>query len=286
MQLLKTVIRQKQRIVKRFQPFYCLYLIQGEASRVKKYFHLNNRKQADCIFLTYDEPLEGAIYFPNSTFATGRNRLIEEAKNIDKKYNYYIFLDDDVVFKKGNWSLFEKKLKKWQPAIGVPVVPKTQYSIIRLNGKPWELQCFLLNDEQFLAVRHDVFLDTRILPYITKFDHLSAWAACEIQQIMIQTIYQPYAVQFNEIEIDNVMTGRHDNTDRTYKTLVRDWLKEELGSNFIEPWYYWEDWRGIDSSLQLDIFIKYRNEYETNFEDKLQKIIANTYLFKKRDDEL
>ena len=36
-----------------------IYLVQGEADRVKNYLRLADRKQADALFLTYDKPVGG-----------------------------------------------------------------------------------------------------------------------------------------------------------------------------------------------------------------------------------
>ena len=57
-----------------------IYLIQGKAELVKVFFELQNRPSSRAIFLTYDQELNGAIYFPNSTWSQGRNRLLDELK--------------------------------------------------------------------------------------------------------------------------------------------------------------------------------------------------------------
>ena len=38
-----------------------IYLVQGEADRVKNYLRLADRKQADALFLTYDKPVGGGV---------------------------------------------------------------------------------------------------------------------------------------------------------------------------------------------------------------------------------
>ena len=40
-----------------------IYLVQGEADRVKNYLCLADRKQADALFLTYDKPVGGGGSF-------------------------------------------------------------------------------------------------------------------------------------------------------------------------------------------------------------------------------
>ena len=69
---------------------YILYLVQGQANLVQSYLDLYGRVSSDAIYLTYDKPMEGAIYFPNSTWSEGRNRLLKESLHIalaqDKSY--------------------------------------------------------------------------------------------------------------------------------------------------------------------------------------------------------
>ena len=111
-----------------------IYLIQGKSELISSYFiELQARADADAIFLTYDKPLEIAIFFPNSTWAQGRNKLLSEALKTAKDYLYYIFLDDDITFETGNWDFFEKQLLKYHPAIAI-TTDKTikPYSVVWL----------------------------------------------------------------------------------------------------------------------------------------------------------
>jgi len=65
-----------------------VYLVQGESYLVKEYYHLQERDNADAIFLTYDRQIDGAVYFPNSTWTEGRNKLLAAAR---KKGEYLYF---------------------------------------------------------------------------------------------------------------------------------------------------------------------------------------------------
>ena len=101
-----------------------MYLVQGQSDRVRENQHLAYRASASAIFLTYDEPLEGAMFFPNSTWSEGRNKTLEHALE-KEKYSYYIFCDDDIAFESGGWDVFESQILALRPAIAVPVCPKT-----------------------------------------------------------------------------------------------------------------------------------------------------------------
>lgn len=55
-------------------------------------------KGFDLFFITFKTPNERAVaYLPNSSWSEGRNRLWEEVKG---RYDYYIFMDDDLRFLK------------------------------------------------------------------------------------------------------------------------------------------------------------------------------------------
>jgi len=209
-----------------------LYLVQGQASLVGEYLYLADRPNADAIFLTYDQPLDGAIYFPNSTWAQGRNRLLELALEA-KPALYYIFCDDDVLFTLGGWQDFEDLLARHKPAIGVPIVPRTR----RTPGKTLALpyQPVYINDEQIIAFHREAVDDRLVLPYCVKFDDLHWWASCEIQQILIQNFYFSSTLQFNSVHVDNLCARRYANCDEArakYPAVVRQWLQGQFKNGF------------------------------------------------------
>lgn len=215
-----------------------IYLVQGQKELVGKCLELDERAHADAIFLTYDESLDGAIYYPDSTWAEGRNRLLEAA--LEKgEYLYYIFCDDDIAFKKGSWSLLEENLLKYLPAIAVPVFPRTRLNILkfpRLEGQP-----FFVNDEQLLAFHRDVVHDRLTLPYQTQFDKINWWVSCEIQQILIQNFYPNGAIQFNRIQVENTCKERynhkHDN-DKSFRKIVQQWLGKQFKIDYRLTSFY------------------------------------------------
>ncbi|MDO9109388.1 MAG: hypothetical protein Q7U40_01925, partial [Desulfatirhabdiaceae bacterium] len=111
------------------KPF--VYLIQSES--VMPYSDLPD-EQNDIILLTWKAPCDGndTIYYPQSTWNEGRNRLLKEAVTRNAGYLYYIFLDGDCIVKEdaelartlnvklcGNpFRTFEKYLLEWEPAVG------------------------------------------------------------------------------------------------------------------------------------------------------------------------
>ena len=210
-----------------------IYLIQGQAKLVETYMHLASRPNSDAIFLTYDQKLDGAIFFPNSTWSEGRNHMLSLAVKRNN-YLYYIFCDDDISFKKGDWNIFEEELLFLKPSIGVPVVPKTSRSVIPFQ----RYQTFLQNDEQLIAFHKDVIIDRILFPYRSEFDKIHWWAACLIQQTLIQNFYHHTSLQFNRVRISNDCHARYfggkDPDDDSFKVNVDEWLKEQFRGDFVK----------------------------------------------------
>ncbi|NBP57557.1 hypothetical protein EBU71_13675 [bacterium] len=109
-------------ILNGFDDVSFVYLIQAKGSLPSIYECLRSR---DFILLSYKEQTQDShIYFPNSTWTTGRNKLREYALNLKKKYDYYIFLDEDVVFLEKNqedgFTEVERLIRKYLPIIATP----------------------------------------------------------------------------------------------------------------------------------------------------------------------
>ena len=204
-----------------------VYLVQGESKLVKNYFRLKKRENADVLFLTYDEKLPGCLYFPDSTWAEGRNYLLKCAEE-NSDYLYFIFCDDDINFLSGSWDCFEKLLLKYKPGVAVPVVTRLKHTVLSFDA---EFQSFKTNDEPLMAFHKNVVHERILLPYVTKFDKYSWWGSCIIQQILIQTYYNKCAVQFNGVVIDNEEHGRYEIEGygvKLHQNIVRSWLREKL----------------------------------------------------------
>ncbi|MFC1830899.1 hypothetical protein ACFL0S_02625 [Thermodesulfobacteriota bacterium] len=215
-----------------------VYLVQGQAHLVRKYAGLASRKDADALFLTYDEPMDDAFFCPGSTWAEGRNILLSEARKSDG-YEYYIFCDDDIKFEQGSWDEFEHYLRGYNPGIGIPIFPKTRNSALqfpRLRCQP-----FFVNDEQLIAFHKDVVQDEIVLPYYTNFDAINWWASCEIQQILIQNFYALSALQFNNIIITNTCKKRYKSEfehHASFRDVVHEWLEKQFKRRYILTSHY------------------------------------------------
>ncbi len=212
-----------------------IYLVQGQASLVQHFLHLAERRNADAIFLTYDKPIEQAIYFPKSTWAEGRNRLLQEVESLSMDYDYLIYADDDAHFYVGDWDKFEQGLAEFKPAIGVPVVDRTANTV--LPYPLFQAQVFSTNDEQLMAIRKDIVKQGRILPYQTQFDQIHWWATCYLQQKLIQGFYPNDVIQFNFCRINNLEHDRYEvqnDSLPTYRGTIDDYLTQNYPAKFAK----------------------------------------------------
>jgi hypothetical protein len=196
-----------------------IYLIQGKRSEVINSLKLIPKKRL-CICLTYDieinDNLNDDIKFlfkPKTTWAEGRNILLDFVLSKNYYFEYLIFLDDDVLFATGSFSVFEYLLKKYKPLVAIPLSNVILESN-RYNNK-LEIQHPIGMDQIVQAYNKQVINENIILPYITKFDNLSWWYSCEINTHLILSKYRGKVLQFNNIIIYNKNHGFDQNFQTT-----------------------------------------------------------------------
>lgn len=203
------------------KPF--LYLVQSAGKLPPSYDDLQSER-SDVLSLTWKENIEGAIYFPKSTWTEGRNRLYEEAVK-DPSYLYYIFLDDDVTFKKGNWRDFEDALLKYQPAIAVPYFAEYGSDSAFNNMKLKAHTCYAF-DAIYNAFHRDVLLDGTILPYYGGFDK-ECWFYSQWFVIHLANMFFPrHILQINTVSIKNEKSEPYPRNFSPQR--IRKWFKEEV----------------------------------------------------------
>jgi hypothetical protein len=165
-----------------------LYLIQGKAVNVRQY-HFLNSSSSELLGLSYDTPEPGFEYFPKSSFATGRNFLLDRARKRLSEFDYFVFLDDDVDFCRGSSKLMEDNLRRVRPAVGVRLTEKKRMAFgVEVEGRIRPLirqQRLHINDEQYLSCSRDVITDGHLLPYLTEWDRNSWFVCCLIQEALI-----------------------------------------------------------------------------------------------------
>ncbi len=263
-------------------------MVQGQANCIEPFFYLDQREGIDAVFLTYDRKIGGAIYYPDSTWAEGRNRLLESAMASGNEYRYYIFVDDDTSFVKGGFELFEEKLLQYIPAIAMPVfVPKTTSAVIGV-GETYDSETFIplrefqickIGDAQFIAFHRDVILDNLVVPLLTKFDKISWWFTSSTQQLLIFNLYAKTTLQFNNIAVKNDRHGNYVISE--FKHLQAEWL----GRQFITPYHDPRPYAGnLLSSKGISLYLKEDGQLNPQYMTEFLNTLTGTIAYAKKQN--
>ncbi len=212
-----------------------VYLIQSESDM--SYCDLPDEHN-DIILLTWKEPSDrnGAIFYPQSTWNEGRNRLLKEALFRNAEYLYYIFLDGDCIVKEdaelartlnvplcGNpFRTFEKYLLEWEPAVGY-----SRYSW-QYDEPGSEVNLGYNFDALFNAFHREAI--AFLLPYYTGFDCESWLYSQHILNHLTALLYNSHRIQFNVITTRNA--NRRSYTRRKkYWTIPATFLMNAIKSD-------------------------------------------------------
>lgn len=186
-----------------------IYLIQAYGKLPDVYKNFRNNKKY--LLLSYKENTEDTdIFFPNSTWTTGRNKIREYILNSGEEYDYYIFVDEDIVFVDRNQSFddFEQLLNIYRPYVGNPyLIDYWEYNNIPNNSKAYPSVCF---DGICNAYSLEALKCNYSFPFIKKFDNFSWWAS-QYMMIMKQSLLNNKIIVFKQLKIKNI---NHSNYPR------------------------------------------------------------------------
>ena len=167
----------------------------------------------DIILLTWKSPADfaGAVYYPDSSWNEGRNRLLQEAllRGGGEGYLYYIFLDDDCLISEdrdfarrmgitltGNpFRTFERFLVEWEPAIGY-----TRYDW--QHFEPGQAVNGGYNFDAIFNAFHREALSL-LMPYYTGYDTESWLYSQLLINHLAAVFYNPHRLQFNAVTTAN-----------------------------------------------------------------------------------
>jgi hypothetical protein len=220
------------------------YLIQGEAESVASL--CGSLQTSHEIFaLTYDQVLPQEptprfhhLYFPRSTWAEGRNYLLTIAC-ATRDFDYFIFLDDDALLPAHFAEQFETLLGEHRPAVAVPLTDEVAASG-RFNPRQ-AVQLPVGFDQVVQAYSRDAVAEGIVVPFVTAFDALSWWYACEINQYLALRFYSKSCLQFNLLRVGNgrnaLSLGDGANPSSRYQggrspeglDLVREYIVDRFG---------------------------------------------------------
>jgi hypothetical protein len=215
------------------KPF--IYLIQSASDMS---FPMLPDERNDILLLTWKTPSswENSVFYPNSTWNEGRNRLLKEALARSTGYLYYIFLDGDCIVKEdadlaralnvplcGNpFRTFERYLLEWEPAVGY-----TRYSW-QYTEPDAEVNLGYNFDALFNAFHRETL--SFLMPYYTGFDSESWLYSQHILNHLTAILYNSHRIQFNVITTQN--TTRKSYTHRKkYWSLPTTFLMNAIASD-------------------------------------------------------
>ena len=178
--------------------------------------------QCDVIVLSYknecaDTSLPHVQYIFNSsnstTWTVGRNLLYKAAMKREKKYLYYIFMDDDLQLIKADekniqnpWRMSEESLNIFQPAVVFLLLKEETRTQSETLSKP--LNCELTGYIQIYDMNaifsafHYQAID-HILPYTAKYDSVSWWFSQMYIIIKCNILFKNEAVIDSRIRVTN-----------------------------------------------------------------------------------
>jgi hypothetical protein len=204
------------------------YLTQCEGAPPTNYSCLKSR---DHLILSYkSNTSQTDIYYPNSTWTTGRNKLFEIA--IQKDYDYYVFLDGDLNLTEEILQKFENLLNELDYPIIVPNMGqntrKSHYDI-KYNRKGLMNDLFKIQTVDWFDGAFNAFNKNSIqqlLPYESKYDVTSWWYSQLLLILKSNFLFKNQIVQINEINITNLNHSSYPQNMNDVKEICNKYIEE------------------------------------------------------------
>ena len=218
-----------------------VYCVQTEENLPQHYSEVRDR----CIVLSWKKHGEDTtLCVPNSTWNTGRNALIKFLRESEIEYDYVIFLDDDLKFKKGNFVEFENVVRK-HPEWVVSTVSDdfdrdTNYPYRFMNSQAnhtvWQIVPQF--DACFSCFRKDFVDSDKFLPYDESWDHITWWASqivlCQKMNAMCIPIHY-----VNNISVSNSKSRPYPRNEEIIRNIafeINKKVNESYSTNILN--YY------------------------------------------------
>lgn len=188
-----------------------LYIIQAQSKLPDIYDCLRSR---DFVLLSYKENTsDTTIFYPNSTWTSGRNKLRDYILTLTKKYDYYIFLDEDLTFsgysQEDGFNKFEELITIYNPFIATPNYGNYYIHYTYNNELPLgDAQTTIWFDSMCNAFSREAFFSDIIFPYIDVYDDRS-WQMSQFIMIMLCSIHNKEVILFNNFKLINNIHGKY-----------------------------------------------------------------------------
>lgn len=227
-----------------------LYIGMAGESPSKESYQRACWPQSMLLFLSFKKPCprkaeEGCrfhtIFFPKSTWTTGRNRLLSEAYSLEVeqgwRFEFFVFMDNDVVIipsplqpadvaSKDGEMMFRSLLIKHRPAragvrvsdMPLPPIDRYRYSCARV--------CFT---DANVDAYHRTAVDA-LLPYDSVMDNVSWWMSAYLQNMRLSALAPKYCMMMRQVETNMSIMTEHANYPRAtdYSKDGCDWQSARL----------------------------------------------------------
>lgn len=215
-----------------------LYLVQTPGKIPEIYDYLKSKK---IVLLSFKENTEETdIFFPGSTWTTGRNKLREHVISKNMVFDYYIFLDDDVQFEEMSqeegFNKFEEMVNIYKPEICVPKLQLFYDNLFDNNINSTVTTIFY--DAIYSCFSHKMLLNNIIFPYDDTFDKNSWWISQYIL-FMLCSLLNIDILLFRNINISNTQHNEYPRSMEKSNEAQEHVFKKlsDLNIQFDKKWY-------------------------------------------------
>lgn len=183
-----------------------LYLCQAShIHRLSMLYGLFPSTSSALLVTTWKFRTHGAIYFPNSTLAEGRQVLFAAARLQERRqgwrYVYWIMLDDDVAFLRGGPREFEAFLSAWEPAVAVPADYWHHARFREYQLETSEAYAAYHVDHQVIAYHHETI--DELWPFDLRWDTECWWASQWHQGVLASVKYRGHVLVSKKVVVLN-----------------------------------------------------------------------------------
>ena len=243
---------------------YCIQSPSGSLRSPNLLQHILTTTKVHLIQATFRRREEGILFFPNSTYAEGRNALLFEACRQELqqgfRFGYLAFVDDDVEIVAGSLRAWHAVLLQWEPAVMVPaesfVLDADSYA-----GRPAGVWMY---DSFFIAYRREVA--DALLPLRTSLDDAKEcwWSSSFYVQHMTGVYLQGHCLLSDRLVVRNSKAGSYPRKGCNSSNMRRVWevslnshsdttVLRETFHRFAEPYLEWGRARVLAAVANMSI---------------------------------
>ena len=214
-------------------PMSFLYITQA-ASGLPTIYECLRKKEFVLLSYKNNTP-DTHVFLPKSTWTTGRNALREYVLGLEKQYDYYVFMDQDVVFdgysQEDGFNKLEELVNIHRPHIATPHYLNWEFNQL-IPGA--EAQSTIWYDGLCNIFSRDSLMSSDIFPYVDLFDNTCWWSSQYIM-IILCSINNKDIIMFNNLKICNTSSTEYPRGNNGLE-LAKEYVFNTLGKQGKLQW--------------------------------------------------